>query len=375
MFYSKLMKEIGSIKQDTTIALINMSNIDGPRATYDIGGTTFRRAIVDPAGVVPESIEIIKKLHQIATNPQLLANVFADNIIPAVQQGQKIFVISIAGPIQTEIYGQYVSSPAGRIVEKFTNIFDDRNIHFADMIEIIVKNKTGVDIEIICINDGPAGTFAEMGKGGALINAEEGVAFGIGTGLAGHYAKRVNGILTTTDIIREPGHTQMIFNRGSVNCGCGTTTGCIEPWICGPGSVRTAQYLADTIQEFETDSLGNYGVIIGSLTPEIISDAVNRNIPSAKVILKEMTWPMAALLRTLWVNHSEMRVVFNGGFALSLGDNYLQAVIQHLQGMGNAPFATGNGADYLAMSTLNPNDINLLGSREYLRQVEISRLP
>ncbi|MCX5749665.1 MAG: ROK family protein [Candidatus Saganbacteria bacterium] len=210
----------------------------------DIGGGTFRRALFQiEAGKratmigKPEAIEL-----KFSGKRDLIG--FSLSQLRDIPDDQHRIAISIAGPVDT----------GAGIIRKLTNQggIEKRDIPYSAELKTAFKSQAGKDVDVILINDGEAGAWAEFSPQGALKDLKTGdlgLALIIGHGIGGRlYRKTASGIEQVPGAF-EPGHflihDRMIDGLGLLRyyapfdpCGCGITGQhgdvCFETLAKGP---------------------------------------------------------------------------------------------------------------------------------------------
>lgn len=221
-------------------------SITARRLVIDQGGGKARIGLVNQNSsgrAVFEQVPTVSELKLGSANE--LIGLVANAISQGLPDDQAKVILSIAGPVSSD----------GRLLQKLTNHsgVEATNIPVSDMVERAYKDSSGSDVELIMLNDGAAGAWAEFGPGGALENLPVGflgMAMIIGNGVGGRmYMREENGIslmhgadepghwIVNSQIIRPSGLDKLVDTE--LECGCGKNghirdIACFETLTKGP---------------------------------------------------------------------------------------------------------------------------------------------
>lgn len=337
-----------------------------PKLVFDLGGTNLRTCLLSP-GQLPTQVET-QDSKQIK-NRDDLAKVFATKIGQHIATGssQRNYILSIAGPTTNDY----------RTVISYTNVLpDDFNIPLAEMVEQDVLLETREAVRFFVINDGMAGTLAEMGPGGAASDAKEAISIIVGTGVGGLACRRSdNGVLEPLESPKEIGH-QVVDMSCMVSCNCGRK-GCLETQTSGPAAARIAKEMAsETPAAFQKSRVAQLtDNQPANIRGEHISEAVLQNDPFALSILERITRPMSVAITNIFTAMPNMNIVIIGGCGLGFGEHYAKALRQHIIEHGISfnknPLQIKKIAEtQIKMGKYSSHHTNMIGDLEFLRERE-----
>jgi len=198
------------------------------RRVIDAGGGSFRVGNIRQEGNgAPRMVSSPEVMRLKFNNAKEIAGLASRALTEGLAPDQRHVVFSLAGPIDD----------GGTRLLKLTNHkgIDETDIPLSEMIEANFRAATGREINLLLMNDGEAGAWAEFSADGALghlKSAELGMALIIGNGVGGRLYK--NSVLGIESVYGgfEPGHSTVSFSLlrklkmldlvpDEKECGCG----------------------------------------------------------------------------------------------------------------------------------------------------------
>lgn len=186
----------------------------------DIGGTTTKLALVDPAGVILERTSF-------STVSQQNEDEFFRSLFLAVA--------SILKNVSSEFQLAGIGAGAPSANELDGTIENAANLPFSPKVEFVQVLREQYDLPVFLVKDSNASTLGEWHHGAAK-GLKNFILLTLGTGLGCGIVS--NGRLLTgrTGHASEAGHT--CVNKYGRECGCGRK-GCLETYVSATGLKRT----------------------------------------------------------------------------------------------------------------------------------------
>ena len=131
-----------------------------------------------------------------------------------------------------------------------------------------------------------------------------------------------------------PATTRLRGEAVNLLCDCGESNH-LASFSSGRGIARMADlFKVRQPQEWAGSKLGR-AIEGGSHFEQAFISALNENDPVAKALLSAVTSPVADVLRTaLCLDPGLDKIVLSGGVAVSLGEHYRSAILEHLRAAG-----------------------------------------
>ncbi|MBU0502548.1 MAG: ROK family protein [Candidatus Margulisbacteria bacterium] len=321
--------------------------------TIDIGGGTGRFATAEVDRRKQVTLKTIQAKAEKFNGGRELIEMCTKNLTAekfAARQNR--VVISIAGPVNTE---------AGTIV-KLTNQtgIEERDIPLASELEASLMESNGRKIKVDLINDGTAGTYAELSAQGALAGLDNGslaMALIIGNGVGGGLNQVVKGQIKPMPGAHELGHfpiPKSVLDRSQLTkllpaelkCGCQTVwnartsaTICLDSAAKGPTMKAIFQNLMrETLWQgyWDTATSEILGVVkngremgsdeaVGELTNQHITEVLEKSKGNNSLCQRVLSGQAAMLAYRLaamqrgYDNLGPINVALIGGIGLAWG--------------------------------------------------------
>jgi hypothetical protein len=274
---------------------------------FDIGGGKFRKAAFNmyDRKISLRGKPVVIDNFKFNSQRDLLEQSYSAITQDVLNSKQRTFVYSVAGPISED----------RRTIIKLTNHtkIEHTNIPFAESLESMYFSQHKKRINIVVINDGEAGAYAEFSPLGALSglkDGELGMAFIIGNGVGGRLYKKIGDGLEAVPGAFEPGHRPVPMNlleqmniiemlqnpktkKVSFKCGCGikggTSSGmdvCFESITKGPALKKMLNGFIRAIRISDEDPRPIIERLCGF--PPILSSTELKQNPLLQHVVKKM---------------------------------------------------------------------------------------
>lgn len=131
-----------------------------------------------------------------------------------------------------------------------------------------------------------------------------------------------------------PATTTLSGEAVTVQCDCGVTNH-LSSFSSGRGIARMADILKERQPKDWADSMLGRAIEEGSDFEQAFITALHAQDPVAQILLRAVTSSVADVLRTaLCLDPDVDKIVLTGGVAVSLGEHYRTAILEHLRTAG-----------------------------------------
>ncbi len=304
----------------------------GHTIVFDIGGTHFRGAILTPEGTLLNK-PIRRKTPSTVTMPGVkaedLQHMLVDDIVHQVIEFKKenpnlqlsSVAISLGGPVRED--GVVLSAApmwgnAGHNFPMLDELQKRLSAHWSIANDItavahyysrVERYKSYTQFGVITVSSGVGSKVYDRRIGGVLIDKE-------GNG-------------------GEMGHTRIDFSEDAVECDCGGI-GHVASMASGRAALRIAKEMAikQDLYHQGTYLYQHTNGIAGQITNEMIAQAAKAADPLALKVLDQVTLALAQALSQLAGNIGIEHYIIRGGFAIGVGESYIQALRKNLVHIG-----------------------------------------
>lgn len=301
---------------------------------FDIGGTSTRQGIVNARGKLFKTKKWDTPTYRNSgsTPVHLLPQLLIDRIVNAMP-GRRLdgIGISFAGPV----------TPRGTVV-RAPNIWGSSIANFPLAEEIATK--TGVPTTVV--NDMTAAAWREkmFGKAAGLSSFQ---IITVSSGIGSKVFANGQVIIGENGEAGEIGHL-VIDPTSRLQCGCGGY-GHLESFASGLAAERIAKEMAQSDHETFVRSLlyqissGN----IDNIDNRLIAAAANSADPFTLQVIEAICRPLARTIADLWKETKVEKYFIIGGFALGVGQPYLDTFkrMSNEAGLNGELIVTGTDDD------------------------------
>jgi predicted NBD/HSP70 family sugar kinase len=293
-----------------------------PVIAFDLGGTHLRSVVVDGSG---KARDILKTRINSFTSGAPPRAVWEEIIASMATFESKVrgevpdhapIAISFPGPVKHP--SQILDAPT--VAGKTVSIPDLR---------LELFRLTGRPVLILNDISAAAWYFGQRTPDNRLMVVT--VSSGIGSKIFDR--RHPNRVLDDPPYAGEIGHVTVDYSPDAVDCDCGGR-GHIGAIASGRGVERAARRKAQTAPDDFARSacVRTFGATAAHLNnEEHIVPAIRANDPWALALISESTRPLARMLLSVTLAVGLERIIVIGGFALALGETYLQVLRSELR--------------------------------------------
>ncbi|MFH1541947.1 MAG: hypothetical protein ABIE84_02525 [bacterium] len=380
--------------------------------SLDIGGGNFRKGIHEVGGQRPRLVSLVSKELKF-NSPAQMIGACARALTARELESQRTVVVSVAAALKE----------GTGVIKKLTNhqALEVRDIPFGPELSKALSKKVGREIEVVVINDGVAGGWAEFSPEGAMADLPEGslgMALIIGNGVGGRLFRKVGSGIEPVVGGFEPGHFAIPFSimeeleitgyyGFDAQCGCGITGNtnrkesiCLERLINGPemgrliglvmreivGNLPIEEILANRIVQHVYAKLGK--PLDNRIRPWTAADVVWQNFGNEDVtavlqatqgrepVLKDFLRIQATLLahrlevlQRAFDDQGPITFAFIGSVGHYWGEYlipHLQAASESLRGVAYRQVTDWAEQPQYRVGKLPPHETNVVGNLYYL---------